>query len=115
MQDPPTLEALLARLSEDGRALVRSVRSRAEAGGAREQFEPQRSDRGELRFVAFGTELGKLLLRAGQLPKVAFGSDEPLELAGLRAAAGVGDRIKAQAQALAAAQPQMDLFGKLRG
>ena len=116
----PALDALVASLTEDGRSLLRSVRARAGAAGLHEQFEAGRAGRGELLLLHTGVELARLLLKTGALPRVVFagapgaGPEAPQEIAGLREAAAVGDRLKALAEARTAAAPQLDLFGTAR-
>ena len=128
MEDLP---ALLATLTPDGQSLLRSLRSRAQAAGLRERYEPGRAGRGEL-VLLYGTiaeaavEVARLQLKAGTLPRIWFAPAVPTgatgpaavamveakEIAGLRDAAAAGEKLKAIADAKRAAEPQLDLFGK---
>jgi len=95
------LDALLSGLGHDAATLVRSVRARARLG---ERYDEKR---GELIFLAGGVELGRLLLRAGPLPKLLIG-DSLDEITGLAAAQAAAEKLRALANRV----PQLDLFGK---
>jgi len=110
------LDAALAALSSDGRSLARSLRTKlAKINELRFRFEARApAPRGELIFTYDETEVARLQLKPGGLPKLCFPNEPPRELSGLAQATQGAERIAARTQELIDAAPQLGLFGPPR-
>ncbi len=106
------LDAALAALSADGRTLMRSLRTRlGKIAGLRARFEARSpAPRGELVLSYDETEIGRLSLRPGGLPRPAFAGEPARELASLTQATQASERVARRAKEIADAAPQLGLF-----
>ncbi len=110
------LDAALAALSSDGRSLTRSLRTRlAKIAELRARFEARApAPRGELIYTHEETEVARLMLKPGGLPKLCFPNEPPREISGLAQASQAAERIARRTQELIDAAPQLGLFGPPR-
>jgi len=106
------LDAALAALSADGRTLLRSLRTRlGKISGLRSRFEARTpAPRGELVLSYEETEIARLSLKPGGLPRLAFSGEPPRELASLTQATQATERVARRAKEIAEAAPQLGLF-----
>lgn len=106
-------EALLQDLQPEDASLARSVRARVLALGTVIERLASR----ELVFALAtegGVEVARLQLKAGATPRIAFPTDAclaPIEITGLHAAVNAAEAVRVRAEAVAAAAPQLNLFG----
>ena len=107
------LDAAIASLSSDGKSLARSLRTKlAKHAELRSRFEARTpAPKGELIFFHDETEIARLLLKPGGLPKLQLGAEPARELSGLTQATQAAERIAKKLQELIDSAPQLGLFG----
>jgi hypothetical protein len=93
-------------VSGEAASLLRSLRTRAAAvPGVSEREEPK-----AIVFVHSGSELARVVLKAGSYPRFALEGEDPKEIRGLADCAAAIEKVRLLAQARAARLPQLDLF-----
>ncbi len=93
-------------VSGEAASLLRSLRTRA-AG------VPGVSEREEEKAVVFvhsGSELARVLLKAGSYPRFALAGEQPREIRGLPDCAAAIEKIRLLAEARSSRVTQLDLF-----
>jgi len=110
------LDAAMAALNADGRSVARSLQTRlAKVTDLRTRFEARTpAPKGELVFTYDETEIARLQMKPGGLPKLVFPNENPKELSGLTQTAQGAERIATRARELADAAPQLGLFGPVK-
>jgi hypothetical protein len=108
------IDAALAALSADGRSITRSLQARiAKVRALRTHFEARTpAPRGDLIFTHEETEVARIQLKPGCLPKLVFPNENGKELNGLSQTALAAERIAKRTQELIDAAPQLGLFGR---